>query len=421
MKYTAPRGTQDIWGQEVLRWQAVEAVFRQVCQRYGYQEIRTPLFEETELFARSAGEETELVTKQMYTFTDRGGRSITLRPEGTPSVVRAYLEHKLYGQGGVEKFYYHGPIFRYERPQKGRFRQHHQFGVEVLGAAGPEIDAEVIALATDFLGQLEITDTRPMINSMGCPECRPRYREALRAALAPVLSELCDYCQARYQDNPLRILDDKNERCVELTTKLAPKLTDYLCDACRAHFEGLQRSLTELGIEFELNHRIVRGMDYYTRTVFEIVHSKLGSQNAMVGGGRYDGLIEDCGGPPTPALGFGSGEERILMVLEQSGWQAPAAERPVYLATAGDGLRATALKLATELRRAGMAADLDYFGRSLRTQMKEAARVNARHALILGEEEQQAGKVTLRDMDTGEQEQLTQSEVVARLRQSKEE
>jgi len=415
MRYAAPRGTQDIWGAEALRWQAVEQTFRQVCACFGYQEIRTPMFEETELFARSAGEETELVTKQMYTFTDRGGRSITLRPEGTPSVVRAYIEHKLHGQGGVEKFCYHGPIFRYERPQKGRLRQHHQFGVEVLGAPGPEVDAEVIALASEFLARLGITDTQPALNSMGCPECRPRYREALRAALKPVLGELCEYCQARYEDNPLRILDDKNERCVELTTRLAPKITDYLCEACQAHFQGLQQALRELGIEYQLNHRIVRGMDYYTRTVFEMVHSQLGAQNAMVGGGRYDGLVEECGGPSTPALGFGAGEERILMVLGQAGWEPPKPERLVYLAMAGDDLRASALRLAMALRRAGLAADLDHLGRSLRAQMREAARVNARYALILGEEEQQAGTVMLRDMDSGEQEQVPQSEVVARL------
>ncbi|KPJ64208.1 histidyl-tRNA synthetase, partial [candidate division KD3-62 bacterium DG_56] len=374
VKFTAPRGTQDILPEDSLRWRVVEAVFADVCRRFGYGELRTPMFEETPLFTHSTGETSDIVTRQMYTFTDQGGRSLTLRPEITPSAARAYVERRLYGQGGVHKFCYVSvPIFRYERPQKGRLRQHHQFGIEAIGAPGPDIDAEVIALGDIFLRELGIDDAQLHINSIGCPVCRPRYREALRDALRPVLGELCENCQARFETNPLRILDDRNERCIELTQG-APETMDYLCEDCRAHFDGLQRDLKAIGIEFTVNPRIVRGLDYYTRTAL-----------------------------PTPGVGFGSGEERILMILDQRGWSPEAAQPAAYIAAAGDAARDAAFRLAVMLRRAGIAVSLDHLARSLSAQMREAARIGARHAVIIGDDELAADAVTLRDMESGEQ------------------
>lgn len=415
MRFAAPRGTQDILPEDSLRWRRVEAVFADVCRRFGYGEIRTPMFEETELFTHSTGETSDIVTRQMYTFTDQGGRSLTLRPEITPSAVRAYVEHKLHGQGGVRKFcYISTAIFRYERPQKGRLRQHHQFGVEAIGAPGPDVDAEVIALGDVFLRELGIDDAALHINSIGCPVCRPRYREALREFLRPVLGELCDNCRARFDSNPLRILDDKNERCIELTDG-APAMVTYLCDDCRQHFDGLQRHLRAIDIDFTINPRIVRGLDYYTRTAFEFLHGKLGAQNAVIGGGRYDGLVEEIGGPATPGVGFGSGEERILMILDQRGWSPPPAHPDAYLAAAGDAVRETAFRLAIALRRAGIAVALDHLNRSLSAQMREAARLGARRALIIGDDELAAGVATLRDMESGEQTSVPQSEIIERL------
>ena len=414
MTYSAPRGTQDIPPEEATRWRAVEQAFRGVCARYGYGEIRTPVFEETDLFVRSVGEETDIVSKEMYTFTDRGGRSMTLRPEGTAPVMRAYLEHKLYGRPGVQKFYYIAPIFRYDRPQAGRYRQHHQVGVEALGAPGPDVDAEVIALATDLLAALGLQGGQLNINSIGCPDCRPAYREALRQALAPVLGELCALCQYRYHRNPLRILDDKNERCRELTRD-APSILDYLCEPCREHFEGLRALLDELQIAYAVNPRVVRGLDYYARTTFEIVHGGLGAQNEILGGGRYDGLAAELGGPATPGIGFGSGIERLLMALQAQGWQAPEAGAPIYLAAVGDAARRAGFLLLARLRRAGLAADMDYLGRSLKAQMKEADRVRSSTVIVIGEDEIARGVVAVRDMATGEQREAPADEVVALL------
>jgi histidyl-tRNA synthetase len=420
MSYSAPRGTQDILPEDAPRWQALERAFRAVCARYGYGEIRTPVFEETDLFVRSVGAETDIVSKEMYTFTDRGGRSMTLRPEGTAPVVRAYLEHKLHGRPGVQKFYYVAPIFRYDRPQAGRYRQHHQVGIEALGAPGPDLDAEIIALATDLLTALDLQGGRLNINSIGCPDCRPAYREALRRALEPCLSELCALCQHRYQHNPLRILDDKNEQCRELTRD-APSILDYLCEPCREHFAGLRALLDELQIAYAVNPRVVRGLDYYVRTTFEIVHEGLGAQNALLGGGRYDGLAEELGGPPTPGIGFGSGIERLLLALQSQGWCAPAPAPPVYVATMGDAARRAGFLLLARLRRAGVAADMDYLARSLNAQMKEADRRCSPTAIVIGEDEIARGVVTLRDMTSREQREVTADEAVALLSRSQSE
>jgi len=414
MTYSAPRGTQDILAQDASQWQALERTFRGVCARHAYGEIRTPVFEETDLFVRSVGEETDIVSKEMYTFTDRGGRSVTLRPEGTAPVVRAYLEHKLHGRPGVQKFYYIAPIFRYDRPQAGRYRQHHQMGVEALGAPGPDLDAEVIALATDLLGALGLQGGRLNINSIGCPECRPGYREALRAALAPVLGELCALCQRRYDRNPLRILDDKNERCRELTQD-APSILDHLCDGCREHFAGLRSLLDDLGIAYAVDPRVVRGLDYYTRTTFEIVHGGLGAQNEILGGGRYDGLAAALGGPSVPGIGFGSGIERLLLALQSQGWRAEEQQGPVYVAALGDAPRRAAFLLLSRLRRAGLSADMDYLGRSLKAQMKEANRLRSATVVVIGDDEIARGVVTVRDMTSGEQREMPADEAAALL------
>jgi len=413
-RYKAPRGTQDILPDVSWRWQRLEAAFRDICRRYAYREIRTPLFEDTELFVRGTGETTEIVNKQMYTFDDRGGRSLTLRPEGTPSVVRAYLEHSLGAAGGTGKFYYLAPIFRYERPQAGRYRQHHQLGVEAIGAPGPEIDAEVIALFHDFLAEIRLEGAVSHLSSIGCPQCRPALSQALRDFFAPHIGEMCDFCQARYQSNPLRILDCKVPQDIA-RREGAPSALDHLCQECREHFAGVRTHLDALGISYEVDPTIVRGLDYYTRTAFEVIHPGLGAKDVIMGGGRYDGLAEMLGGPPTPGIGFGSGLERMLLVLGDSD-SAPALD--VYIAAASAEARAPALALAAELRKAGLAADLDFTGRSLRAQMREAARLGARRAALLGEEELQKGCVTVRDMASGEQHTVPRAEVARWLREA---
>jgi len=405
MRYSAPRGTQDILPEAACRWQRLEASFRDLCALYGYREIRTPVFEEAALFSRAVGEETDIVAKEMYVFEDRGGRSMALRPEGTAPVVRAYLQHKLWGLPGAQKLYYIAPIFRYERPQAGRYRQHHQVGVEAIGAPGPDVDAEVIALGRRLLDDVGIAGGRLEINSVGCPDCRPQYRRALQEALRPALPELCEVCQCRFERNPMRILDDKNERCRELTRD-APSILDHLCPACRGHFEGLQQSLTELGLEYEVNPRIVRGLDYYARTGFEIIHDALAAKDTVIGGGRYDGLAQELGGAPTPGVGFGAGVERMLLIMEAQGAAAPPPPDMVYVAAADERARGATLRILRDLRRAGIAADADYNGRSLTTQMKEANRLGCRRVVILAEEQLESGVVTMRDMTTGEQRQI---------------
>ena len=411
-KFKAPRGTQDTLPQDSWRWQRLESAFREVCRRYGYREIRTPLFEETELFARGVGEGTELVHKQMYTFEDRGGRSLTLRAEGTAPVVRAFIEHNLGAQGVMQKLCYFAPIFRYERPQAGRLRQHHQLGVEAIGAAGPDIDAEVIALYHQFLDAVDLRGAVTHLSSIGCPQCRPALSAALRAFFAPKLAEMCDFCQARYQSNPLRILDCKVPHDVE-AREGAPSALEYLCDDCRQHFAGVRTALDALGVSYEVDPTIVRGLDYYSRTAFEVIHSGLGAKDVIMGGGRYDGLVEMLEGTPTPGIGFGSGIERLLLVL---GEQTAPAEIALYVAAASPEARQPAFELAMAARRAGLATELDYLQRSLKVQMREAGRCGARVTALLGEDELARGHVTLRDMASGEQQSVPRGEAVARVR-----
>ena len=322
MLTNAPRGTKDILPENVAGWNYVEQKIRDICARFGYEEIRTPMFEHTELFHRGIGEGTDVVDKEMYTFTDRGGRSITLRPENTASAVRAYLQNKLYGDSALTKLFYIGSMFRYDRPQAGRMREFHQFGVEALGEANPAVDAEIILLAMEFLKSLGLKDLKLSLNSVGCPSCRPAYRQALQEYFRPHLEELCGDCKDRFERSPLRILDCKADADKAFMAG-APKITDCLCDECREHFEQVQSLLTEAGVEFELDPRLVRGLDYYTKTAFEIKYAPLGAQSAVAGGGRYDGLIEEMGGNPTPAVGFATGLERVLLaffhVLEHHG------------------------------------------------------------------------------------------------------
>ena len=417
MPYSAPRGTSDVLPKESPRWQYVENEFRKLCHLYGYGEFRTPTFEETELFARSIGEHTDIVGKEMYTFLDRASRSMTLRPEGTAPIVRAYLQHKLYAEKSVGKFYYITGIFRYERPQAGRYREHHQVGVEAIGSSDPAIDAEVIALAMQYLTALGIRGLDLKINSIGCPGCRADYRDALRKAVKPYVSELCESCRARYDANPLRMLDCKSPRCRELTAN-APSIVEYLCEECAEHLKRVLRYLDMLGIAYTQEHRLVRGFDYYTKTVFEIVSGELGAQNAVAGGGRYDGLIEELGGDPTPGVGFGSGIERALAVMEAQGIEIPMDTHPaVFVATLGDETREAGIKLLAELRRAGVAAEADYAGKSLKAQMKSADREQARLTVIIGEDELSRGQVKVRNMETKEETDVSLDQAVTRIKE----
>ena len=438
-RYKAPRGTQDVLPEVSWRWQRVEAAFRDICRRYNYGEIRTPLFEETELFQRGTGEGTEIVTKQMYTFQDRGGRSLTLRPEGTPPVVRAALEHNLTAQGQLAKLYYIASIFRYERPQAGRYRQHTQLGIEAIGAPGPDMDAEVIALFHDFLNEIGLQGAVTHVSSIGCPNCRPAFSAALREFFAPKIGEMCEFCQARYETNPLRILDCKVPDDVA-ARQGAPSALDHLCDECRAHFAGVRQMLDALSVPYQVDPTIVRGLDYYTRTTFEVIHPALGAKDVIMGGGRYDGLVEALGGSPTPGIGFGSGLERLLLVLTAA-TPSPDLERgpggevrpatpssdldrgkggevpDLYLASASPEARQPLFELAIELRRAGISAELDYTERSLKTQMKDANRLGARWAVLIGEDELNANTVTLRNMDTGEQTSVPRAQALAAIKQ----
>ncbi|MDH7576397.1 MAG: histidine--tRNA ligase [Bacillota bacterium] len=403
----APRGTKDLLPGEIEKWHYLEKTARELCRIYGYQEIRTPIFEHTELFMRGIGEETDIVQKEMYTFDDRGGRNITLRPEGTAPVVRAYLEHHLQAQPQPLKLYYLGPMFRYDRPQAGRFRQFHQFGFEVFGSHDPAVDAEVISLTRDFLVKLGLTGLQVELNSVGCPACRPSFTEALRAFFLPYQDSLCSFCQGRLERNPLRLLDCKIPECREIG-KDAPAVLDYLCDDCSAQFLKVQRYLRAMAVPCQVNARLVRGLDYYTRTVFEVSLEALGTQIALAGGGRYNNLVEACGGEPTPGIGVALGLERVLLALEKMGVKLPLeAPKPIFVATVGEELSwqlsQEALRLVTELRRAGYPADKDYLGRSLKAQLRFAGRLGARYVIIMGEKELHEGNYILKDMQDGTQ------------------
>ena len=378
----APRGTKDILPDKVGNWLYLENLIRKLCGQYGYREIRTPIFEHTELFQRGIGETTDVVEKEMYTFTDRGNRSITLRPENTAAAVRSYLENKLYADTNLCKLFYIGSMFRYDRPQAGRYREFHQFGVEALGEANPAVDAEIISLAVQFLKDLGLKDIKLLLNSVGCPKCRPVYRQRLQEFFKPVIDEMCDDCKSRYDRNPMRLLDCKNEKCKELAQD-APAITDCLCDECNDHFHKVQEFLTAAGIEFELDPGLVRGLDYYTKTAFELKYVPLGAQSAVLGGGRYDGLIEECGGKSTPAVGFATGLERVLLALEmQNLLPETNYDTDVFIVALGDTVQAKAFEILANLRRGGFKAAMDFAGRSMKAQMKQANKANAKFTII---------------------------------------
>ena len=415
MLINGPRGTKDILPDTVAQWTHVEKVIRELCARYGYHEIRTPIFEHTELFLRGIGETTDVVEKEMYTFTDRGERSLTLRPENTASVVRSYLQNKLYAADALVKLFYIGSMFRYDRPQAGRYREFHQFGVEALGEENPAVDAEIIVLAVEFLRALGLQELKLHLNSVGCPKCRPVYRERLQEFFRPHLEELCTDCRSRFERNPLRLLDCKNEHCHALAED-APRITDCLCDECRTHFAEVQSYLTAAGIPFELDANLVRGLDYYTKTAFEVKYTPLGAQSAVAGGGRYDGLVEEVGGPPTPGIGFAVGLERVLLALEK---QELLPEEPeavdVFVVALGEAAQIPAFKLLHELRVAKLSAAMDFAGRSMKAQMKQANKKNARFVAILGEDEVKEASALLKDMKTSEQKKLALKDFVPAL------
>ena len=415
MLTNAPRGTKDILPDAVEAWTYVENVIRELCARYGYHEIRTPVFEHTELFQRGIGDGTDVVDKEMYTFTDRGERSLTLRPENTASAVRAYLQNKLYADGGLQKLFYIGSMFRYDRPQAGRMREFHQFGVEAIGGASPAVDAEAILLAYDLLTALGLQGLTLKLNSVGCPNCRPVYRERLQAYFKEHLASLCDDCQSRYNVRPMRILDCKADAEQPFMTE-APAITDCLCEECSSHFEAVQNHLRAAGVSYELDSRLVRGLDYYTRTAFEIAYPPLGAQSAVAGGGRYDGLVEELGGNPTPAVGFAAGLERVLLALEQQNLlpeRPPAAD--VFLIALGEAAAAAAFPLLHDLRQGGVRALMDYEGRSMKAQMKQANKSGARYAVILGEDELARHEAVVRNMAESTQETYSLDDMVKRL------
>jgi histidyl-tRNA synthetase len=399
---TAPRGTYDILPAQSVRWQALETIIDASCARFGYGEIRTPVFESTDVFVRTIGEGTDIVDKEMYTFDDRAGRSLTLRPELTAPVVRAVLEHNLL-QSVPLKLYYRGPFFRYERPQKGRYRQAHQFGVECFGVAAPQVDAEVIALALEVLSRSGIRELTTELNSLGCPDCRPAYRAAMIDHFNRHAAELSETSRARLLTNPLRILDSKDAADRALI-EAAPNILDFLCAQCVAHFEGTQASLRAMDIAFVLNHRIVRGLDYYTRTVFEITSKSLGAQSAVCGGGRYDGLVETMGGPPTPGVGFGMGMDRLLIVADAIGSVLGGNEYALDVAFVAldDASLAAIVPVVQATRTAGLRADVDYTLRKMDKQVKAAAARGAAYAVIVGSDELAAGEATLQDLRTRE-------------------
>jgi histidyl-tRNA synthetase len=411
-----PRGTADILPGEVEAWQRLEEIVRNVFRTYNYGEIRTPIFEHTDVFARGVGETTDIVSKEMYTFTDRGDRSITLRPEGTAGVVRAYVENKLYGLPGITKLYYIGPMFRYENPQKGRQRQFHQYGCEVLGSDGPAIDAEVISLNLDILQRFGLKELTVELNSVGCSECRPVHKEKMLSVLRPERDRLCKDCKERLEKNPLRIFDCKNKSCQLLLKEVgAPTILDELCEACETHFTELKAALDGSGVPYTINPHLVRGLDYYTRTAWEVTCQGFGT---VSGGGRYNGLVRELGGPETPGIGFAGGMERALMVLEAQGAQLKDENGlSIFVAVADSSAEVAAAKLLKQLRDMNITADRDYQGKSIKAQFKQADRLGAKFVAVLGETEVQTGTVTLKDLETGLQEALPIDEALKTIQE----
>lgn len=400
MNIQAPKGTKDILPENIYKWQYVENLFRKLCSVYGCKEIRTPMFENTELFIRGVGETTDVVQKEMYTFVDKGDRSITLKPEGTAPAIRAFIEHGLFNEVQPTKLYYFTPCFRYEKMQKGRFRQHHQFGVEVCGAKEASVDAEVISLVMRIYSELSIKGVQLKINSMGCPSCRKKYNEALKEFLEPKLDELCGTCKSRFEKNPLRILDCKVNSCKEIVSG-APIISDYICEECGAHFESLKKYLKVMDIDYEVDPHIVRGLDYYSKTVFEVLDK---NGIALCGGGRYDNLISEIGGPDMPSMGFGMGIERLLMSLEENGIEIPKENyMELYIGSMHEEAKYEAIKIVDSLREKGIKCECDHMERSVKAQMKYANKIGASFTIILGEDEIQSRNAKIKRMSDGQQ------------------
>lgn len=411
-----PKGTKDVLPFNSYKWQFVEEKAREVARLFNLKEIRTPVFEHTELFARGVGDTTDIVNKEMYTFEDKGGRSITLKPEGTAGAARMFIENGMHSGVLPVKTFYLTPCFRYERPQAGRLREFHQFGIEVFGSESPDTDAEVIFAASSFLNKLGIKDVKLNINSIGCKACRAEYNAALKNYLKPHLEEMCETCRSRFDKNPLRILDCKEEKCKKINED-APKIVDYLCNDCAKHFETVKKYLTAQGVEYSVNPYIVRGLDYYSKTVFEFVSTKIGSQGTVCGGGRYDGLIESLGGIPTPAIGFGAGIERLLLLMENTGVAIEDNSVPtLYLAGMNDESRAKALQIAMKLRENGISAEVDHMGRSIKAQFKFADKIGAKYVAAIGGNELESGICNLKNMSDGSQEPVKFEEIYTYLK-----
>lgn len=416
MLVNIPKGTKDMMPEEAYKWHFVETKWKEICDKYGFKEIRTPMFEHTELFNRGIGDTTDVVQKEMYSFNDHGNRNITLKPEGTSPAVRAFIEHKLYAEVQPIKIYYDIPCFRYEKPQSGRLRQFHQFGIETFGTPNMMADAEIICLGYEFLTGMGIKDITLEINSVGCPECRAKHRAALKEFLLPKYDELCDTCKSRFDKNPMRILDCKSP-IDQALVEGAPMMIDYLCDECKKDFEELQSNLDSFGIEYVVNPKIVRGLDYYTKTAFEFVTNSLGAQGTVCGGGRYDNLVEEVGGPPIPGVGFGLGKERLLMLMEANGAEIPQPNGvDVFIAILGENAKSTGLKLLRKLRQAGFKAEIDTLGRNLKGQFKYSDRLKSKYTVVIGDNEVQDGVVQLKDMSKSEQRTVKLEELINEIK-----
>ncbi len=412
---TKPKGTQDILPNESEKWQYIEEKIRNIARQFNLHEIRTPTFEVTELFTRGVGETTDIVHKEMYTFLDKGERSITLKPEGTAGVVRAFLENGLFNQTMPQKLYYISPIFRYERPQSGRLREHHQFGVEVFGSASPFMDAEVISMAYSYLKEVGVQAMQLQLNSVGCPKCRPAFNAALKAYFEPYKQELCENCQIRFEKNTLRILDCKIESCKNVI-KNAPKITDYLCTECSAHFTALQQILSANDIPYIVNPQLVRGLDYYTKTVFEFVSTAIGAKGTVLGGGRYDNLVANLGGKSTCAIGFGSGIERLLLLLEAQNRVLPIQKNiSIYIAPLEEDAKMLSFQVAKLLREKDFAVEMDVMNRSIKAQFKYANSIKANYVVSIGHDELQSNTLTVKNMQTGKEEQVERTKLVQYL------
>lgn len=413
----APRGTKDITPKDVYKWHYIEKKFREICALYGYEEIRTPIFEHTEVFSRSVGDTTDVVQKEMYTFTDRGDRQLSLKPEGTSGVIRSFIENKMYADTQPTKLYYITPCFRYERPQAGRQRQFHQFGIEVLGSDGPSVDAEVISLAVQFFNEMGLNNLSVNINSVGCPTCREEYNRKLKEYLDQKVDVLCETCLERKDKNPMRVIDCKNPHCKENLQDI-PFMIDHLCEDCKDHFDKLQTYLKEMDINYVVDKTIVRGLDYYKKTAFEIISNDIGSQSTVCGGGRYDGLVEMLGGPKgISGIGFGLGAERLLLTLENNNIEIENPKSTdIYIATIGDAAKTKSFKLIKDLRTNHISADNDHLDKSLKAQFKYSDKLNAKYTVVIGDDELANDTATLKNMKTSEQTTIKLSELVDELK-----